>query len=329
MAEKKNLFRPEPLNRFVSPEQLEQRLTVVPPTGWLALLALAALLAAVTAWGLFGSVSEKVHGSGLLLYGDGIAGILARTSGRVTDLSVREGDFVEKGQAIARVEQGELIDRIETCRQAIAELETANPEDGQTGPEARRELLERRLELEGLLLELEQRDTINAVYSGQILDLRIQKDAVVAEGDMVGSLIRDSKAKENTSVVLYVPMEQGKRIREGMTANVSPSTVNREEYGYIIGQVKSISEYAVTRESMLNTLYNEQMVHAFAGEDTAVMEVRIELFRSTETVSGYRWSTQDGAPTVIEAGTICQGEVWVASRRPIDLVLPFLRGLFR
>lgn len=322
MAEKKSLFRQSSLERFVSPEQLDQRLTVVPPIGWMALIALAGLLAAACVWGIFGSIPEKVYGTGVLLYGDGIAGIVSQTGGRVTDLSVREGDYVEKGQVIARVEQEELINGIAACRREIAELEAAGQQEAESS-----NLQERRMELESLLFQLARRDVIRAGYSGRILDLHLQRDDFVAEGDVVGSLIRDTKAKENTAVVLYLPIEQGKRVQEGMAVNVSPSTVNREEYGYISGRVKSVSEYAVTRESMLNTLRNEQMVHAFAGED-AVMEVRVELLRSAATVSGYRWSTEEGAPTTIAAGTICEGEIRVASRRPVDLVLPFLRGLF-
>src|SRR6516162_4779951 len=66
-----NIFRKVALERLSSPEQLDRLITLSSPIGWAALAALAALLAAVVAWGIFGGVPTRVEGAGILVTRDG------------------------------------------------------------------------------------------------------------------------------------------------------------------------------------------------------------------------------------------------------------------
>ena len=66
----KRIFREEALARLSSPEQLDQLIQVTRPRSWLILLTLFALLAALTAWSVFGRVSTRVAARGMLLGGD-------------------------------------------------------------------------------------------------------------------------------------------------------------------------------------------------------------------------------------------------------------------
>ena len=52
----KRLFRESALERLSSPEQLDQQLQVTSPRGWIALLALWSVLAAIMVWSIVGSV---------------------------------------------------------------------------------------------------------------------------------------------------------------------------------------------------------------------------------------------------------------------------------
>ena len=77
----------------------------------------------------------------------------------------------------------------------------------------------------------------------------------------------------------------------------------------------------------MNTLQNQQLVRVLAG-DAAVIEVEVELLRDPQTISGYRWSTPKGAPFAVDVGTICSGEIKVAEKRPVEMVMPFIQRLF-
>ena len=52
MSENK-IFRKVSLDRLSSPEELDQRLTVVSPIGWVALIAVALLISAGFIWGFW------------------------------------------------------------------------------------------------------------------------------------------------------------------------------------------------------------------------------------------------------------------------------------
>lgn len=591
-------FRKAALDRLLSPEDLDQTIAITSPIAWAALSAFVLVIVAALVWGFFGSISNRVEGNGLLLYGDDMAAIISYTSGIITDVSVQNGDFVEKGQTIARVSQDELFNQIEECKANIDALEGITvktleidpkiintnlyPEFSQIANQIKtlrtqyttqraeyeknlqdynnslasknsqiraleRQLdtaedqladysklldYQRKLELEnaqaqqsqgsvtpageiyldsdgkqyrrtytcshqipimdqigttyiilsngaeypvfyrtqsgeefnsmgsyflptyylpiglsGIDSDLIPQATVPKIYydtdgnryidrtnkefevveanqgtydqianrpkfdatqanmeaqvqnyrlqlkqareeaaqmksssldylqsaylqteaqiavltkqfaetkqikkadlekqldklqdqvlengilkaseSGEIINLTIKRGEAVNVGMEVGSIVRDTNSTSSTTVVLYVPVADGKKVKEGMEVHISPSTVKPDEHGYIIGRVTSVSEYAVSQESMRRTLNHQQLVSLLS--ESAVMEVRVEMLRDLGTESGYKWSTPKGAPTTIEAGTICSGEIRVSSQRPIELVIPFMKKLF-
>ena len=67
----KSLFREEAMEKMSSPDELDRLMRVTDPKGWLALIALLALVAAAVVWGVFGSVPIQVSGDkGVQLGGD-------------------------------------------------------------------------------------------------------------------------------------------------------------------------------------------------------------------------------------------------------------------
>jgi len=129
MSNNSAIFRKVSLDRLSSPEQLDQKLTVISPIGWVAMISLAVLILAAAAWGYLGVIPDKVGGGGVLMYGSGIVSITSQTSGQVTDVSVKAGDNVKKGQVIARVEQEDLDRQIKRVKEDIAALQTVNVEN--------------------------------------------------------------------------------------------------------------------------------------------------------------------------------------------------------
>jgi Biotin-requiring enzyme len=104
----KSLFREEAMDKVLSPDELDRLMRVTDPKGWLALIALLALVATAVVWGVFGSVPVEVGGDeGVLLGGDSRSPAVSQTSGLVTDVRVEIGDHVHEGQVLARVSPNE------------------------------------------------------------------------------------------------------------------------------------------------------------------------------------------------------------------------------
>jgi HlyD family secretion protein len=110
------------LDRLASPEQLDQLMQVTTPKGWVALLALSALLLTAVVWGCVGRIPETVHGQGMLVKSGGVLQVVPSAGGRVTDIAVSVGDMVSAGQIVARVAQPELTDQLNQALAKLADL---------------------------------------------------------------------------------------------------------------------------------------------------------------------------------------------------------------
>lgn len=119
---RKTVFRRASLERLASPEQLDALMRVTTPAGWIVHLTLFGVLAAVVLWGVFGSITMTIEGQGIIVTSGGIRNIQHVMGGRVTDIKVRPGDLVEKGEVIARVDQDELVNQVAEERIRLKEL---------------------------------------------------------------------------------------------------------------------------------------------------------------------------------------------------------------
>jgi len=158
---------------------------------------------------------------------------------------------------------------------------------------------------------------------GRVVEVKVKKGDIVQPGASLFSLEREGNTIKQEAV-LYVPAEDGKKILPGMEALISPSTVKKEEYGYILGRVTSVSEYPATSQDILHTLGNEGLVTKLAGKG-ASLEMHVDITVVDSTVSGFKWTSAGGPPQKINSGTLCDGSVIISKQRPISMVIPTIK----
>jgi HlyD family secretion protein len=124
--------------------------------------------------------------------------------------------------------------------------------------------------------------------------------------------------------VLYISPYEGKKIRPEMEVNIALSTVKQEEFGVLLGRVKSVAEFPSTYQGMMRVLSNDQLVKTLSAGG-APIEVHADLIPDSTTINGYRWSSGDGPPNKIYSGTLCSAKVTIREQAPISLVIPYLR----
>lgn len=152
------LFRKIALDRLSSPEQLDQLLHITRPAGWVALVTLLGLVILALGWGIFGSIPTQVRGSAILIKTGGVYEVVARSGGVITDVSVRAGDIVKRGQKIARIAQPALLDEfnlLQVRRAGLAskaETTTRLLQQRRSTLHFSNDVLNRRLEEQGKLL---------------------------------------------------------------------------------------------------------------------------------------------------------------------------------
>ena len=159
-------------------------------------------------------------------------------------------------------------------------------------------------------------------YDGRVLELMLDSGNLVAPGSRILTL---ETLEAPVDAMVYIPAQEGKKVRPGMRARISPTTVRVEEYGYIIGTVKSVADFPATPEGLARTLRNANLVETLGR--SAPIEVVVELITDEKTESGYQWSSSHGPPVPVYTGTLCSASVEVAAKRPAEYVLPFLKQL--
>jgi HlyD family secretion protein len=118
------IFRKVALERLSSPEQLDQLVPLTSPIGWVAVAAIAVILAGAVAWSIFGTLPTTVQGRGILVSRGGhVFDAMSPASGTlitVADL----GTVVKKGDRLATLDDTEMRQDLEHAEQVIREKET-------------------------------------------------------------------------------------------------------------------------------------------------------------------------------------------------------------
>lgn len=236
--------------------------------------------------------------------------------------------------AIAKVDYEAAANSLEQARLQVKALETGILSAELNQAQLTVQLLEERLaeakkinmvqleeQLQKLKKDLDFGTNIVAAEDGRVLEVKKRRGELINPGLELISVEREGKAIRDLEVVLYVPAEEGKQISPGLEAQISPTIVKKEEYGFMIGRVISVSEFPATSQGMITTLGSQDLV-AQLSQGSAPIEVRVELITDNSTVSGYKWSSPNGPPITIDSGTICDGTVTVRSQQPITLVIP-------
>ena len=169
----------------------------------------------------------------------------------------------------------------------LAELEL----DGVTAENARRRAqLERRLKIDELETrlkldrdKLERTSRVVSPARGQVTQVLATMGGLVQEGAPVVLLHAPRSgrgADDPTSPydsIVFVSAGEGKRIEAGDPVEVVPSTVKREEHGFIRGRVVDISELPATKLAMEAALEHPELVDAFLKRYAPGVVLRVQI----------------------------------------------------
>ena len=126
--------------------------------------------------------------------------------------------------------------------------------------------------------------------------------------------------------VIYISAEQGKKIKPGMQIHLEPSTVKREEFGMMLGNVRTVSDFPMTPQGMAAVLHNDNLVTRFS-RDGAPYAATVILEEDASTPTGYRWAVGTGPSIRLTSGTLARAEITTRHQRPLDLIIPLIRHL--
>jgi HlyD family secretion protein len=163
---------------------------------------------------------------------------------------------------------------------------------------------------------------VQSTVVGRVVEVKKRVGDLVQEGDVVATVEPPGAGIEP---IVYINSGNGKRIKPGMEAQVSPLTVRKEDYGFMKAKIGVVGEYPVTQEAVKAVTGNDQQVQELLAQGTKI-EIHAVLQADPKAPSGYAWSTSGGPPFQIDGGTRVTVAVVVARKPPISYVLPIFKG---
>lgn len=184
---------------------------------------------------------------------------------------------------------------------------------------------------EQLLAARQERSLLEAqlnyknIYSpvtGVILEWFIHPDKYIAAGEIIARLEIHDKETQHKVFYGYLPVEVGRKVRINAEVAIELTTLKQQEYGAILGNIVSISPYAISPESLTRMINDPALIRYFQQKHAAVVEVVIEPQIDPKTISGYRWTSGEGPPIHLTSGTLCTFKGLVEEVHPYLYVIP-------
>jgi HlyD family secretion protein len=241
---------------------------------------------------------------------------------------VRQGLITRQALLTTTQQRDQASERVRQSRSEIVQLDA---EAGQVLNRNRQAAQESQTRLTGAERELAQWESelrttseVTSPYTGRVLEVVVEQGSMVTRGNPILTVDLTGKAVKGLEAIIYIPSIHGKKIRPGMEVQIAPSTVKKEEFGYLLGTVTYVSDFPVTPQGMQRVLKNEQLVSSLSGDD-APYEIHADLLPDPDNLSTYRWTSSEGPPIRIQSGTVASAGVVVERRKPILMVIPQLR----
>ena len=254
------------------------------------------------------------------------AGVLEELfkQGLVTSQSVLG---VRQEEAAARQDEVSAMLEFESQQNQIKQLPLTMLERDKQGrgetANVQAQLSEARRQLDSLIEGKKQAATLVSAYRGKVTEIKAGNGMLVGQGSPVITVELDNVGATTVQAIIYVPVGEGRKVKPKMDVQIVPSTVKREQHGYVRASVNYVSDYPATPQSMMMLLQNDALVRDLAG-NTPPTEIRATL-QTADTPSGYQWSSAKGPAVKLASGTVCKAEITIDRQRPLSLVIPILK----
>lgn len=184
-------------------------------------------------------------------------------------------------------------------------------------------ILAEQLKMNNMAAEVSISKTVVSPAEGIVISVNTAVGKMVPDG---GSVVTITSLGEGLDALIFMLPHEGQRVASGMAALVTPSTIEKEEYGSMKGKVLSVSEFPQAAEAIIALLHNQEMAKQFV-ESGAPTGIRIRIVRDSNTFSGYQWSSSRGPNKKISPGTLAEVRITVREQPPISLIIPAFKKL--
>ncbi|HRA43177.1 MAG TPA: NHLP bacteriocin system secretion protein [Gammaproteobacteria bacterium] len=218
-------------------------------------------------------------------------------------------------------------DRLEQLQNQITQLKTQEDDFKDQWRQRLKDkeltILAEQLKMNNMAAEVTVSKTVVSPADGIVISVNTSVGKMVPDG---GSVVTITSLGEGLDALIFMLPHEGQRVTPEMPALITPTTIEKEEYGSMKGKVLSVSEFPQAAETIIALLHNQEMAKQFV-ESGAPTGIRIRITRDPNTFSGYQWSSSKGPNKKISPGTLAEVRITVREQPPISLVIPAFKKL--
>jgi multidrug efflux pump subunit AcrA (membrane-fusion protein) len=157
---------------------------------------------------------------------------------------------------------------------------------------------------------------VDAPVPGTIDQIYVTPGSFVGPGTPVAEML---PLGSPMSALMFVGAAEGKALRVGMSADISPSTAPSSQYGSIRGVVTYVSPLPLTQQRLVTLLGDRPGLVSTVAQLGAPLEVAVTLLRDSGTPSGFAWTSGSGPGFDVTPGTLLTGSVLVSQQSPASI----------
>ena len=168
---------------------------------------------------------------------------------------------------------------------------------------------------------------VKAPFSGTVIELPIGIGQAIGVGEVVATLSKTPTAgeQEPLRVTAFFPIALGKQVSADDAAFITPTTIQRERYGSILGTVDHVYALPISVEEAVQVVGNREVLRPLFNRG-GLLGIHATLRKGED--GEISW-TSENSPSPPTAGTTVAIRVVVERRKPISYLLPFMnRAVF-
>ena len=216
---------------------------------------------------------------------------------------------------------------IESSINSLAQAETSIVNSKGQIREAANSFLEANAQFAGALSSFVRGGSVGSPSNNIVLDsLSLNNGDYVPAGTRIAVGERMHSPKQNPSTIrVFFENSDGQRVSPGQLAIVTPSIVQRAEYGGIIGRVTTRPTPLLSSEELESMSTYEGFNKSMLDRFKAPVSVTVKLERDPQ--GDYKWSGNLTPPYSIRSGTTATANITTYNKPPIQYLVPFVRTL--
>lgn len=175
-----------------------------------------------------------------------------------------------------------------------------------------------------LLMDYEHEDmrSVISANDGVVAEIVTYANTKVSKGDTLAIITSHGDVRKDLELVGFVSSLEGKKIRPGMKAEISPSVIDEYRAGKMLATVKRVGKLPMSKASVQSLIKIPEVAKYIRSQiEAEPFVVYLSLALDPKNITGYRW-TGPGPSFTLDSGTYAEIAITSAEPRLFELLWP-------